>query len=170
MQEKYGLSRGELRVCKAISKCWPLKDYARTAMISVETARSQLKAAMAKTGTHRQVELMIRMLFDDGGPEEPQLPRLDWKTVCLHYPMSPAESRLTVALAKGWTLKDYAKVTTISVETARSQLKAAMSKTGTYRQVELIRLLLTGPAALSSVGGSTTTHAPVPNSPESEFP
>lgn len=78
-------------------------------------------------------------------PEQSQ--PLPWKLVQQLYGLSPAESRLSVALAKGWPLKDYAKRTEISVETARSQLKAAMSKTQTHRQVELIRLLLTGPAA-----------------------
>lgn len=85
------------------------------------------------------------VILNDPEHSEP----LSWKLVQQLYGLSPAESRLSVALARGWALKDYAKRTEISVETARSQLKAAMSKTGTHRQVELIRLLLTGPAAFS---------------------
>lgn len=74
---------------------------------------------------------------------------IPWELVQQLYGLSPAESKLTVALANDTTLKEYARRADISVETARSQLKAAMSKTGTHRQVELIRLLLTGPAAYS---------------------
>ena len=72
---------------------------------------------------------------------------LSWKLVQQLYGLSPAESKLSVALARGWPLKEYAKANRISVETARSQLKSVMSKTSTHRQAELIRLLLTGPAA-----------------------
>lgn len=65
------------------------------------------------------------------------------------YSLSPAEARLSAALADGWSLKEYAGRTEISVETARSQLKSAMAKTGTHRQPELVRMLLRGPAAYS---------------------
>lgn len=74
-------------------------------------------------------------------------PPLSWKLVQRLHSVSPAEAKLCVALAEGRALKAYAAQSDISVETARSQLKAAMSKTQTHRQAELIRLLLTGPAA-----------------------
>jgi DNA-binding CsgD family transcriptional regulator/PAS domain-containing protein len=81
---------------------------------------------------------------------------LPWELVQRLYGLSPAEAKLSVALAGGWAIKDYAERSAISVETARSQLKAAMAKTRTHRQAELIRRILTGPAAytLMSAPGS----------------
>ena len=79
---------------------------------------------------------------------------LPWELVQRLYGLSPAEAKLSVALAGGWAIKDYAEHTSISVETARSQLKAAMAKTRTHRQAELIRRLLTGPAAYTLMGAA----------------
>ncbi len=89
-------------------------------------------------------------------PEESS--SLPWQLVQQLYGLSPAESKLSVALAGGAALKEYALHNQISVETARSQLKAAMSKTRTHRQVELIRMILTGPAAFASLH----PHVPAP--------
>ena len=45
----------------------------------------------------------------------------------------------------GFTLEEASRLRNVSVATIRSQLKALMAKTGTKRQVELIRLLSTLP-------------------------
>lgn len=74
-------------------------------------------------------------------------PAVPEKLVQALYGLSPAEARLSAAIARGGDLRQYARAHSISVETARSQLKSAMNKTGTKRQVDLSRLLLTGPAA-----------------------
>ena len=66
------------------------------------------------------------------------------------YRLTPAESRLCAALANGDTLKSYAEAEGVSLETVRSQLKQAMVKTSTHKQAQLVRLLVTGPAAYTS--------------------
>lgn len=66
------------------------------------------------------------------------------------YRLTPAESRLCAALATGHTLKTYAQSEGVSLETVRSQLKQAMIKTSTHKQAQLVRLLVTGPAAYRS--------------------
>ena len=66
------------------------------------------------------------------------------------YRLTPAESRLCAALASGATLKAYAQAEGVSHETVRSQLKQAMVKTDTHKQAQLVRLLVTGPAAYLS--------------------
>lgn len=64
------------------------------------------------------------------------------------YAMTPAEARLTQALVSGLSLKDYADLRQISINTARTQLKAATAKTDAKRQSDLVRIVLTGPAVL----------------------
>ena len=64
------------------------------------------------------------------------------------YRLTPAEQRLAECLATGLRLEDAADRLSISRETARSRLKQVMIKTDCDRQAELVRLLMTAPAAL----------------------
>ncbi|SDO50330.1 DNA-binding transcriptional regulator, CsgD family [Aureimonas jatrophae] len=58
--------------------------------------------------------------------------------------MTPAESRLAVLMLKPMSLQDASRHLGISIETARTHLKALFAKTQTNRQAELvIRLLAT---------------------------
>ncbi len=93
--------------------------------------------------THGTRAAAALVLIRDPENAEP----LPWKLVQQLHSLSPAEAKLCVALAEGRALKECAQLADISIETARSQLKAAMGKTRTHRQAELIRVLLTGPTA-----------------------
>lgn len=66
------------------------------------------------------------------------------------FGLTRAESRLALALYSGMTLRDAADRYEISINTARVQLGSVLSKTGTHRQVDLIRLLTGKEAALQS--------------------
>ena len=65
------------------------------------------------------------------------------------YGLTRAESRLAAKIAEGRSLDEAAAVLNITTQTARSYLKCILRKTGTKRQVELVRLLLLSPAHLS---------------------
>lgn len=65
-----------------------------------------------------------------------------------HLDLSPAEARLTLALARGATVTEAAKELGVTEHTARTQLKRALARTGTRRQAELVRLALTSPSLL----------------------
>jgi DNA-binding CsgD family transcriptional regulator len=56
--------------------------------------------------------------------------------------LTPAETRLTVALFKGQSVEAYAKEAAISINTARWHVKQIYLKTGARRQTELIQMLL----------------------------
>lgn len=58
------------------------------------------------------------------------------------FGLTPAEARLASRLADGDDLPHVARELGIARETARNQLKAVFMKTGTRRQVELVRLIL----------------------------
>ena len=57
------------------------------------------------------------------------------------FHLSPAEARLTSALAGGASLAEYATARGISVGTARVQLNRVLCKTNTQRQAELVRVV-----------------------------
>lgn len=58
------------------------------------------------------------------------------------FGLTKAEARLTQAIANGMTAAEYSALHGISINTAYSQIKAILAKTGTQRQAELIKLVL----------------------------
>jgi DNA-binding CsgD family transcriptional regulator len=57
------------------------------------------------------------------------------------FDFTPAEMMLARGLLDGETLTSYARRRRISKETARTQLTSLLGKTGTHRQLDLVRLL-----------------------------
>jgi DNA-binding CsgD family transcriptional regulator len=58
------------------------------------------------------------------------------------FALTPAEARLTLALADGLSLKDISEAFALSPHTVHEQLKHVFAKTETHRQAELVRLVL----------------------------
>lgn len=160
---KDGLSieRGEL-VADAYGPGRRLQGAIAQALTAARGEEAQVEDTLTvkRNSGRRDFELLVAPLRADRAGPFPREPAalvlisdpetsqpLPWQVIQQLYGLSPAESRLAAALSRGASLKDYAKRTGISVETARSQLKAAMSKTRTHRQAELIQRLLAGPAA-----------------------
>jgi DNA-binding CsgD family transcriptional regulator/PAS domain-containing protein len=61
------------------------------------------------------------------------------------FGLTPAESRLTDLLLNGLEVREAAERLLITLETARFHLKRVLTKTGTHRQTELMRLMLSLP-------------------------
>lgn len=79
------------------------------------------------------------------------------------FGLSRAEARLTHALVRGRSIETAATELHISPHTARTQLKAVFGKTGTRRQPDLIRKVLTSPAVLgpgTATTAGTASHVP----------
>ena len=62
--------------------------------------------------------------------------------------LTPAETRLAIAMFKGQSVEAYAKEAGISINTARWYVKQIYAKTGVKRQTELIQLLLKSAARI----------------------
>lgn len=73
-------------------------------------------------------------------PEDKAMPPAE--TLSRLYGLTPAEARISLKLLQGGSLVEAADKLGISRNTAHSQLKAVYEKTGTRRQSELVRLLL----------------------------
>jgi DNA-binding CsgD family transcriptional regulator len=61
------------------------------------------------------------------------------------FGLSPAEARLAYELGGGMSVNDYAERYSVSVATARTQLRAVLHKTGEARQQDLVRMLIALP-------------------------
>jgi DNA-binding CsgD family transcriptional regulator len=64
------------------------------------------------------------------------------------YDLTPAESMLALLLMQGKSTEETAEELCVTKNAVRFHLKHIFEKTGTRRQGELVRLLLTGPAQL----------------------
>lgn len=60
------------------------------------------------------------------------------------YSLTHSEAELVRLLAQGLTLEEAAEARGVSMNTARSHLKRSFAKTGTSRQGELVRLVISG--------------------------
>ncbi|OCC24447.1 hypothetical protein MB02_07685 [Croceicoccus estronivorus] len=65
------------------------------------------------------------------------------------FALSRAEARLAGLLADGLSLEEAAAALGVTRNTARSQLQAVFAKTGTKRQGDLVRLLLSSTASMA---------------------
>ena len=87
-------------------------------------------------GLTRRVPAAIVYIRD---PESEGLPATD--ALIAMFGLTPAEARLAQAIAAGTSLKDYAEVAGVSINTVRTHLAHIFTKTDTRRQSDLIRLL-----------------------------
>jgi DNA-binding CsgD family transcriptional regulator len=61
------------------------------------------------------------------------------------YGLTPAETEVANGLLTGYSLEEIASLRSVTLGTVRIQMKSLLSKTGTSRQSELVRLLMTLP-------------------------
>jgi len=121
--------------------------------------------AVRRSSAHAQLTLQFAPLpraneyAADGRParvivflNDPAAGGVDAGTLARLYRLTPSESRLAVAIGRGQSLADAAKLRRTTVATARSQLASVFAKTGTTRQADLVRLLV----ALGSTIGERT--------------
>lgn len=72
-------------------------------------------------------------------------PRSRATTLRAIYGLTPTEARLADLLGSGLDVREAGDRMRITLETARSNLKRVLAKTGTHRQAELMRLMLSLP-------------------------
>ena len=111
----------------------------------------------------KQLQILVSPLWmesNGNGPGQPrvcavifiampdQSQKFPLNLLVMLFSLTRAEARLLGELACGKRLEDIATEFSISKNTARAQLKNLFNKTGTSRQVELVKLVLDSPAHL----------------------
>jgi DNA-binding CsgD family transcriptional regulator len=81
--------------------------------------------------------------------------RISERNIAQVYGLTPAETRLLNALIEGKRLSEYAKETGITLNTAKTYLRQLFDKTGSARQADLLRLILSDP--ILRLGSSTAS-------------
>ena len=104
-----------------------------------------LNVMVAPIGTGAAGKGAVLFVSDPAEPVE-----LSVESICKLYGLTPAEGRLALGLTNGHKLDDLAEQWGVSMHTVRSQLRQIFRKTDTSRQSEVVKLILTGPAALQA--------------------
>ena len=71
LEDRFHLTHSEARLVLHLIEGASLKSSAKTLGVTYETVRSYLKSAFLKTGTHRQAELVLRVLQVINDPNPP---------------------------------------------------------------------------------------------------
>lgn len=126
----------------------PGAPASRTLSIGRTPGRASLRARILRVPTAEGgSEAPLALLFVSDADAEVELP-----TAELHrlYGLTPAEAALVRELANDHSIQQAAVRLGITTGTARQRLVQIFEKTGTARQASLVRLVLTGPEALST--------------------
>jgi DNA-binding CsgD family transcriptional regulator/PAS domain-containing protein len=101
----------------------------------------QLLAAPLPEAQRQRSRADLLLLVSD--PEKP----ISFPDDILHvlYSLTPAETEVANGLLMGYSPEDIACLRRISASTVRQQIKSMLNKTGTTRQSEMVRLLMTLP-------------------------
>lgn len=113
--------------------------------VTRELKDTPLTVMVAPIGTGIAGKGAVLFVSDPSEPVE-----LSIEAICGLYGLTPAEGRLALGLTNGYKLDDLAEEWSVSMHTVRSQLRQIFRKTDTSRQSELVKLILTGPAALKA--------------------
>lgn len=111
-------------------------------------SRREASALVLAVSAHRepgQIEggLSVLLVFD------PDRPPLDRRAAMQSvYALTDREADIVSAISEGMSLEDFAARNGCTVTAARSVLKRVFRKTGTARQTEIVKLMLSGPAAM----------------------
>ncbi len=84
-----------------------------------------------------------RIIIFVADPEKEALPSVEM--IASFFGLTPAESNLSWQLIHGQRMEEIAATLGITISSARTYLKRIMEKTGSNRQVDLVRLLLSTP-------------------------
>lgn len=111
-----------------------------------------LKRSSGRAGYMLQVSALPKVNEFGSGPQQPcaiaflshpaRPPLVDEAILRRLYGLTPAECRLATAICAGETIVTAAVQAGVSENTVRSQLKSIFDKTGTRRQAQLIKLLM----------------------------
>ncbi|TVR84338.1 MAG: LuxR family transcriptional regulator [Rhodospirillales bacterium] len=118
--------------------------------------------SIARTSGGRPVSVLVspvRSSGDTAGWEEPaavvfvgdpeHAGEVDEIRLRQIYGLTGAEARVAALLANGYRLDEIAELLDVAYETIRKHLKQIFCKTGTGRQAELVRMVISGPGGLS---------------------
>ena len=113
--------------------------YAAPLMLTI----SPYRGGAELLGSHSRRGNAVIMIHD------PDRPRVEGgELVRRQFALSPQEADLVCAIADGSSLDEFARRSNRTLEAVRSQLKRVFRKTGTSRQSELVKLVLSGPACM----------------------
>jgi DNA-binding CsgD family transcriptional regulator len=137
--QAYGLTDAETGLVAALARHGDLQRAASERGVAYETARKFVAAAMRKTGSARQTELIRKTLMLAAG-DVPDSARLATQVRDL-FGLTARQADLAVLVAAGATRDNAAKILGISEHRAKSDLKIVFQSCGVTNAVDLARII-----------------------------
>ncbi len=136
----YGLTQAESLLVGALARHGDLQRAARERDIAYETARKFVAAAMRKTSSHRQTELIHKTLMVAAG----DVPRSDSLAAQITdlFGLTTGQADLTVLVAHGCTREEAARRLGMSEHRAKSDLKVIFQTCGVANAADLSRIVV----------------------------
>jgi len=126
----------------------PGARHARTVIATDGCASVNLVVRAAQDMDMRAAPSQIAFtVYLSRGPQKLSPKAIDF--VSQAFGLSPVEARFAMLLANGHALDEIATLLGVTLTTARTYCKRVFGKTGTTRQTELVRLLLSSLASLA---------------------
>jgi DNA-binding CsgD family transcriptional regulator len=126
----------------------PISDSRLETTITVQPKSDRhplylLAVPLERADRHRSGADVMLLISDPGSPIT--VPHEILQSI---YGLTPALADVANGLLKGYSLEYIARLRHVSIGTVRQQLKSILSKTGTVRQSDLVRLLLSLPRTM----------------------
>lgn len=146
---------GELQLKSEHSGKFPIKKW----LNSKEVADSSVVPILLERSAQKP-PLRLLLVSDDASEQgcrflfvndEERIPIPSVPVLKAFFELTHSEARLAAEIACGRSVAEAAKRLNVTVSSARTYLKGIMFKTGTHRQAELVRLLLSVPTAARSI-------------------
>ncbi|BCW89085.1 hypothetical protein sos41_22400 [Alphaproteobacteria bacterium SO-S41] len=136
----FGLNRSEARLGAVLFRGLGVDEAAGEIGMTVGTARKTARSLLRKTGTLRRAGLTARIAELLAGHYLRVRDRAE--LIQEAFSLSAAEARVAEAVAHGLTVREIADRRRVSAHTVRTQLNAALLKTGIARASDLARILV----------------------------
>ncbi len=115
------------------------------------------REAVALEANGQRLHIVVTLVGerDSGGPnllmaisDPSSVPNADADAYRALYGLTRTEAEVARQMVLGKTPREIAETLEVGVETTRTHVKHILQKTGCHRQVDAVRLFVTGPAAL----------------------
>ena len=137
--QAFGLAPSETRLIAALARIGDLKQASTAVGMTYETARTTIAAILKKTASRRQTDLVRTMVRLAAG--DLCAPDSVATLFAELFGLTISQARLARALAFGATRDQAAELIGVSINRAKSDLKAAFTACGVANAVDLSRIV-----------------------------
>jgi DNA-binding NarL/FixJ family response regulator len=169
LAERDGISLSADGTCRASTpaETKALRDCVRSVLENREGGDGGI--ALSRSSMHRPLSAIATPIDDPDGAgiarvalfiTDPERQARPSRTMLQKlFRLTGSEAKIVQGLAEGKSLEEIAPEAGITLNSARTYLKQVFAKTGTNRQADLVRMVLTSPAVMHATAKNSNTES-----------